>query len=95
VGRHPAVRGFDELIDFRDLKEVAVSSDGLRAIAGVAAAMDAPDLRSRFAIVVGSPVPFGLARMYEAFRNLEARTTQKVAVFDRLDAALAWLDESR
>jgi hypothetical protein len=91
----PAVRGFDELIDFRDLKEVAVSSDGLRAIAGVAAATDEPDVRSRFAIVVGSPSTFGLARMYETFRSLEERTTREVAVFDRLDAAVAWLDESR
>ena len=95
VWSDPAVQFFDEVIDFRATKEISVTADGLRAVAGVAAARDDAESLTRFAIVVGNAVSFGLARMYEAFRGLEESATREVMVFDDLDSAIAWLDESR
>jgi len=95
VWTDPTVRGFDELIDFRGVADIQVSSNGLRAVAGVAAAMDDQGAKSRFAIVVGNPLSFGLARMYEAFRGLDERATRDVVVFEELEPALSWLDEGK
>ncbi|UCD23586.1 MAG: hypothetical protein JSW51_11165 [Gemmatimonadota bacterium] len=89
------LHGFDEVIDFRKVDEIKVTTNGLRAVATLAAAMDEPGTKSRFAVVVGNPLSFGLARMYETFRGLDDRATRDVAVFEDLAPALAWLDEER
>jgi len=91
----PAVRGFDEVIDFRALKDVEVTTEGLEAVAHAAAAMDNPDEQSRFAIVIRDSLSFGLSRMYEAFREMHAKSSRHIMIFEDLDAALAWLDEGR
>ena len=95
VWSDPAVQSFDEVIDFRATTDISVTSDGLRDVASFAAATDRAQECTRFAIVVGNAVSFGLARMYEAFRSLEESATREVTVFDDLDSAIAWLDESR
>lgn len=95
VWRDPDVRGFDEVIDFRALEQIEVTTDGLAAVAQMAAAMDAQVGESRFAIVAGSDLGFGLSRMYEAFREMNASATRKVMVFHCMEAALAWLDQRR
>jgi hypothetical protein len=42
VWSDPAVRGFDELIDFRGLEKIEVTTEGLEAVAHAAAGMDDP-----------------------------------------------------
>jgi len=91
----PAVQGFDELIDFRALEKIEVSSAMLEAVADVAASMDEPAQKSRFAIVVGSAFTYGLSRMYESFRSLHESSIREVMVFMTLEEALAWLDAPR
>lgn len=95
VWSDPAVQGFDELIDFRALEKIEVSSAALEAVAGVAASMDDPGQKSRFAIVVGNTLSYGLSRMYESFRGLQPSSAREVMVFMSLDEALAWLDAPR
>jgi hypothetical protein len=95
VWSDPAVRGYDELIDFRALRQVAVSSAGLEAVASAAAEMDQGMEGSRFAIVAGDTLAFGLSRMYEALRGLNDNSRREVMVFNDMDRALAWLDEER
>lgn len=95
VWSDPAVRGFDEVIDFHALKEVEVTTEGLEAVAHAAAAMDDPDEQSRFAIVILDSLSFGLSRMYEAFREMHAKSSRHIMIFEDLDAAMAWLYEGR
>jgi hypothetical protein len=95
VWSDPGVRGYDELIDFRTLRQVAVSSAGLEAVAVLAAEMDQGMEGSRFAIVVGDTLAFGLSRMYETLRGLNASSRREVMVFNAMEPALAWLDEPR
>jgi len=95
VWNDPAVRGFDEVIDFRALEKVDVSTEGLEAVAHTAAGMDDPDAPSRFAIVIGDSLSFGLSRMYEAFREMHAKSPRRIMIFEDLDAAMAWLDEGK
>lgn len=95
VWSDPAVRGFDEVIDFRALEKFEVATEGLHAVAHTAADMDDPDKQSRFAIVIRDSLSFGLSRMYEAFREMHAKSPRHVMIFEDLDAAQAWLDEGR
>jgi len=92
VWRDPAVRGFDELIDFRAVENIDVSTAGLEAVAALASSMDDAAQKSRFAIVVGSNLSYGLSRMYESFRSLNESSVREVEVFRNMDEALAWLD---
>jgi hypothetical protein len=64
-------------------------------VAHTAAGMDHPDAPSRFAIVIGDSLSFGLSRMYEAFREMHAKSPRRIMIFEDLDAAMAWLDEGR
>ena len=88
----PAVHGFDEVIDFRGLEQIEVTTEGLEAVAHLAAGMDPQAGKSRFAIVVGDKLSYGLSRMYEAFRQMNETASRDVMVFHRLEDALAWLD---
>ena len=55
--------------------------------------MDDPDEQSRFAIVIRDSLSFGLSRMYEAFREMHAKSSRQIMIFHHLEEALAWLDE--
>jgi hypothetical protein len=53
--------------------------------------VDAPGSPSKFAIVVPQDIAFGLGRMYEQLRELDRRSTRKVAGFRTVDEAPAFL----
>jgi len=87
----PSIIGYDELDDFRAVTALSVTPPGLQRLASVAAGMDDPDCRSKAAIVASTDAGFGLARMYEAYRELEPGSTKEVAVFGDIKSAFAWL----
>ncbi len=93
VWSDPALQGFDELIDFRPLVRMDVTTGGLKKVAEAAAAMDVGAQAARFAVVVEDPLSFGLARMYQAFRSLQVGGLREVRVFKAMEDAVAWLDE--
>ena len=95
VWSDPARHGFDELIDFRTLEQIEVTTEGLEAVAYLAAGMDASVGPGRFAIVVGDTLSYGLSRMYEAFRGIDEKTSRQLMIFKRLEDALEWLDKPR
>lgn len=92
VWSDPAIHGYDELIDFRALKQVEVTTEGLEKVAALAAGMDAAAGAGRFAIVVGDTLSFGLSRMYEAFREIDENSSRQLMVFQGMGDALGWLD---
>ena len=96
VWSDPAVRGYNQLIDASGMTNVDIpfpSSDAMRELAGLAASMDDPGVKTRFAIVATSALAYGLARMYATYRALDPRSTRSISVFRSLDEATAWLAE--
>jgi len=65
----------------------------VREMAGMAAAMDAVGPPTRLAIVAESDLHFGLARMYQAFREANPKSTREVRAFRDYAEALRWLKE--
>jgi hypothetical protein len=91
----PEVRGYNQLIDASDMGHVDIpfpSADAMRELSSLAASMDDPELKTRFAIVATSAFAYGLARMYATYRALDPRSTRVVSVFRSVDDALKWLE---
>ena len=77
--------GFGELIDLRDATTDSISGDDVRQLA-----MGTLDASTRRAFVTSDILTYGLARMFEIYRQLH-RKPDTIAVFRRLDEAEAWL----
>ena len=86
------VAGYDELIDMSGAREIAEGPrERMRELAGLSAATDPPAGGSRFAIVAPQDLAYGIGRMYQSYRELNPRSTKKVAVFRDREEALRWL----
>jgi hypothetical protein len=91
----PEVRGYNQLVDASEMGEVEIpfpSADAMRELASLAASMDDPGVRTRFAIVATSAFAYGLGRMYATYRALDPRSTRTVNVFRSVEDALVWLN---
>jgi len=95
VWSRPDVAGYDELVDMTNVTQIALTSTSrVRELAALAAGMDDPARRSKFAIVAPATIAYGLGRMFETHRELDKRSTKEVAVFRTLPEALAFLGVS-
>ena len=79
---------FCELWDCSEVTTVAVTGAGIRQLATVSVFQPGTPR----ALVVTSPVMYGLARMFQTLRGLQG---ELIAVFRELEAACAWLEEGR
>lgn len=77
---------FSQLADFRDVTELAVTAEGVRAVA----ARNPFGKGARRAIVTPLVVAYGMARMYEL---LSHDSQHEVRVVKNLAEAKAWLGE--
>jgi hypothetical protein len=87
VWSRPDVVGYDELVDMSGVTEITTPSpagDNFRALAA--------ETPSKFAIVAGEELAFGLGRMYQTYRELDPRSTKEVRVFRTLPEAMAYLN---
>ena len=78
-------REFSQLMDLTHVTGVALSIDDIRTLAKATVFSS----ESRRAILVNNDLKFGLARMFEAFRDI--RGEKGIRVFRNLDDALAWI----
>jgi len=86
------VGGYNELMDMSDVDHIVLASGNrVHDLAQLSAGMDAKSAGSKFAIVAPSEEAFGLGRMYQIYRELEAQSTKQVGVFHTMDEALAFL----
>lgn len=92
----PDVQGYDELVDMTAVVDIpAPSPAGMRALATLAATMDPPAGRSKFAIVAADDLVYGLGRMYQTHRGLIGNSGKEIAIFRTLRGALDWLGISK
>jgi hypothetical protein len=77
-------------VDATRVERFALDSVDLRALAANHVSMPFVRAGTRMAFLVGSPVAYGLARMYEMSRW---NAPDAIEVFNSKDAALRWLSE--
>jgi hypothetical protein len=84
--------GYDELVDMSRVSDITLAStDRVQDLAALAAEMDASEARSKLVIFAPADLAFGLARMFQAYRELERRSRKDVAVFRTMKEARAFL----
>ena len=94
VWSHPDLRGFNELVDASKLEEiVSLSFDKISELAKLSADMDDTTTSTKLAIVASDTFLYGMGRLYEALRNVNPKSTKKVAVFRTLQEAMEWIEE--
>jgi hypothetical protein len=82
---------FNEIVDFSKTSDFKLSTAGLRKLVQIAADSDVQGVKTKLAIIVSSPVAYGLARMYEAYRTLVPSLYKEVRVFKNYSNALEWI----
>jgi len=80
---------FDQLVDGTAVTQIELTTDNVRAIARQRLFAAG----SRQAIATGSEFAYGMARMFELYRD-GAGTGRLVRVFNGLEAAQEWLQHS-
>ena len=89
----PEVTGYDELVDMSAVEHIDQPSIArIMSLAQLSAAMDHGGTVSKFAIVAPGDLAFGMGRMYQTHREMEASSNKRVGVFRSLPEALAFLD---
>ena len=89
---HPGVvPGMPTVYDLRDAQLGHLNADAFRVMSATNAQLAARRGRARVAMVVGDPVHFGLARMYQV---LGASPNLETQVFTDYAKALQWAQES-
>jgi hypothetical protein len=84
--------GYGEIVDMSAVEHVALPSiDRIRELAELAARSDADNPGSKLAIIAPRDFAFGLGRMYETYRDLQAGSTKPVGVFRTRREALDYL----
>jgi hypothetical protein len=95
VWSQPDTRGYNELIDLTGVTQIEfISADRMSYLARVSGSMDSPASPSKLAILATADMYFGLARMYETYRNMTKPGTKVVHVFRTSQEALLWLGVS-
>ena len=87
------VQGYSELVDMTRVERIALpSADRVKDLASLASGMDDPNSKSRMAVVAPDNLAFGLGRMFQAYRELDRRSTKEVGIFRTMEEALAFLE---
>jgi hypothetical protein len=87
----PQYASYNEILDFTQATTFKLSTQGIRELVEIAVKGDAPSVRTKLAIVVTSPVAFGLARMYQTYRSFAPNASKEVHIFKNLAEALEWI----
>ena len=86
-----ALLHYHELVDFSGITDVKLSTEEIIQLGRLASNLDPQTGKHKLALVVGSNLAYGLARMYASYRNAGKKSAKKIAVFREYDPALEWL----
>lgn len=82
--------GINGLVDLRSVDRLDLSAEAIQRASETAAEYESCFAGSRWGIVAGKDLAFGISRMYELQRNPQRYT---IGVFRDMEAARAWLAE--
>ncbi len=88
---HPAYLGYNEVVDFRKVTKMKVTTEGIKNIGRIASQTDQNGTDRKLAFIVGSDLAFGLARMYEVYRGFTRKTNKEIRTFKNKDDAYKWV----
>ncbi len=86
------VSGYDEIFDLSSVEAFEYKAPGeVRDLAQLSSSMDWIGKRRKLALVSTTDIGFGIARMYQAYRESDPASRIEVQVFRNFDLARSWL----
>ncbi len=86
------LREYSELIDLTGVEAfIQPTSDSIKDFSDFAAAMETGGVPSKLAIVAKGDFEFGLARMFQVYRETHPQSKKEVAVFRNVPEAMKYL----
>ena len=87
----PAVGDYDELVDFRPVRRMDLSTEALRRLVSRSRAVASPAAVSRSVLVANTDMVYGLSRMYVSLRDIDDSHQREWNVVDDIEVAQRWL----
>ena len=84
--------GFNELVDFSDIRGLKLSITVMIELGKISSKFDSSG--NKLAIVTNSSFTYGLARMYGIFRKHNPQSNKEVLAFRSKEDAMEWLKSS-
>jgi len=88
----PDYLAYNEIVDLRKIEGIKLTTEGIKRIGQIAVKTDQAEIRTKLAIIVNSSLAYGLARMYETYRNFAPNTNKEIRVFNKESDAHEWLE---
>lgn len=82
---------YNEIVDFRDVGKINISTMGLEQISKVAVSSEQPEISTKLAFIVKSDLAYGMIRMYTSYRNLISKGNKQIKVFKNESDAHQWI----
>ncbi|MFA7383548.1 MAG: hypothetical protein WC001_08860 [Desulfurivibrionaceae bacterium] len=87
----PSYCFFNEILDLSTAGDINLSSKGIRILVEKSVTMDVQGVKTKLAIIVSTPIAYGLGRMYSIYRGLASNSYKEVCVFKNYHDALEWI----
>jgi len=91
IQNQPENMAYNEIVDLSNMTNIKLTTEGIISISQIAAKSDRGDTIRKLALIVGSNLAYGLARMYETYRSLTNKSSKVVRVFKDKEAAYEWV----
>lgn len=91
IQNQPNYINYNEVVDFRKMTSVKLTTEGIKVIGAIASTTDTQDINKKLALIVSSNLAFGLARMYEAYRSFSKNANKEIRVFKNETDAFKWV----
>jgi hypothetical protein len=88
----PEYINYNEVVNLSNVTDIKLTAEGIRELSKTAVKTDRVDSKTKLAIIVSSPLAYGLARMYEIYRNLAPNPNKEIKVFNEMSDAYSWIE---
>jgi len=93
IQNHPDYINYNEIVNLSEVTSFKLSTEGIKTIGQIASNTDKSNENRKLAIIVSSNLAYGLARMYEAYRNLSKKSQKEISIFKKEKDAIEWIQK--
>ena len=93
IQSHPDYINYNEVVDFSNVTGINLTAEGIKNIGTIASTTDQNEVNRKLAFIVSSPLAYGLARMYEAYRSFSKKGQKEINIFKNEKDAFEWIQK--
>ena len=93
IQNHPDYIHFNEVVNLSGVTGYKITTEGIKTISQIASSTDKTKINRKLAIIVSTPVAYGLARMYKAYRDFSKNSQKEINIFKNEQDAFEWIQK--